>query len=237
MAEPTRTPTAPREWLALGEASRLLGVNPVTLRRWADQGRVEASVTAGGHRRFRRESIEALLTARKPDPYPRERLSEAADAIAGDLHRRIRREEGPARPWQTGLTTAQRTEFRELGQETFNLVIQYVAATKRPERGQLLREAQKTGASYGATASRAGLSLAEAVEAFLFFRSPVLDAIQRHLRRRSADPRTVAAVFREASAAVDEVLVSLVASYRDEAPEPKAEDVTVIRANVQHERS
>jgi hypothetical protein len=73
------------------------------------------------------------------------------------------------------------------------------------------------GALYGAEASRAGLSLAEAVEAFLHFRSPVLDAIAAHLRRRAADVTDVTVANREATAAIDEVLVALVGSYRGQA--------------------
>src|SRR4051794_20639334 len=51
------------ELLALGPASRLVGVDPDTLRRWADDGRVEVSMTPGGHRRFHRRSLERLLRA------------------------------------------------------------------------------------------------------------------------------------------------------------------------------
>ena len=46
-AEPASAPTAPTRgsaddpWLALGAASRLVGVAPDTLRRWADSGKVE----------------------------------------------------------------------------------------------------------------------------------------------------------------------------------------------------
>ncbi|HEX6140807.1 MAG TPA: hypothetical protein VF013_10185, partial [Candidatus Limnocylindria bacterium] len=64
---------------------------------------------------------------------------------------------------------------------------------------------------------RAGLSLAEAVEAFLYYRSPVLDAIASHLRRRSADVTDVTVAYREATAAIDEVLVALVSSHRESA--------------------
>ena len=71
------------------------------------------------------------------------------------------------------------------------------------------------GGLYGAEASRAGLSLAETVEAFLFFRSPVLDAIVGHLRRRSADVAEVTVAFHEANAAIDQVLVTLVGSHRE----------------------
>ena len=49
-----------------GPASRLLGVDPDTLRRWADEGRIEAFTTPGGHRRFDRRELERLLEARHP---------------------------------------------------------------------------------------------------------------------------------------------------------------------------
>jgi excisionase family DNA binding protein len=48
---------AGHDWLSVGPASRLLGVDPDTLRRWADDGRVEAYTTPGGHRRFERQSL------------------------------------------------------------------------------------------------------------------------------------------------------------------------------------
>jgi hypothetical protein len=204
--------------LRLSEASRLAGVDVATMRRWADEGKVDTFRTPGGHRRFVQQSVESLVEARPRDPYPRERLSEAADLISNDVHRRIRRGDARMPPWQTRLTAEQRDEFRHLGHETFNLVIRVVAAAKRPERTARMTEAQRTGALYGAAASAAGLTLAEAVEAFLYFRFPVLEALQNHLRRRSADPRTVAAVFREANAAIDEVLVSLIASHRETTP-------------------
>jgi excisionase family DNA binding protein len=51
--------------LSLGPASRLLGIDPDTLRRWADQGRVASWTTPGGHRRFDRSALERLVTARR----------------------------------------------------------------------------------------------------------------------------------------------------------------------------
>ena len=78
----------------------------------------------------------------------------------------------------------------------------------------LLAEAEKMGGLYGQEASRAGMPLAEAVEAFLYYRSPVLEAIAAHLRRRAADISDVTAAHREATAAIDQVLVALVSSYR-----------------------
>ena len=43
------------------EASRVAGVGPTAIKRWADDGRLRCVKTAGGHRRFRRAELEALL--------------------------------------------------------------------------------------------------------------------------------------------------------------------------------
>ncbi len=69
------------------------------------------------------------------------------------------------------------------------------------------------GGLYGGEASRGGLTLAEAIEAFLYFRSPVLEAIAGHLRRRSAEVNDVTSAYREANQAIDQVLVALVDAY------------------------
>jgi hypothetical protein len=192
-----------------------VGVGPDTLRRWADAGNVQSYQTAGGHRRFLRSSLEALTSTPRRSRYETGRLPDAAATIAGDAHRRMQRTGYAGFPWQSRLTDQQRDDFRRWGQRTFNLVIEYVAAGSRSEREPLLHEAESMGALYGTRASAAGLSLAEAIEAFLFFRSPVLESILAHLRRRVADVSQVTAAVREANAAIDQVLVALVASYRD----------------------
>ena len=51
------------EWLRLGEAASALGVSLNTLRRWSDSGRLVCYRSSGGHRRYRRIDIEALLDA------------------------------------------------------------------------------------------------------------------------------------------------------------------------------
>jgi excisionase family DNA binding protein len=210
---PASNPDDP--WLPLGAASRLVGVGPDTLRRWADSGKVQSFQTPGGHRRFLRSSLEAMINAPRRHRYGVERLVDSAGTIVGDVHRRMQRTGYAGQPWQARLSVEQRADFRRWGQKTFNLVIEYVGAAKRAERTLLLEEAEKMGGLYGAEASRAGLSLAETVEAFLFFRTPVLEAIGAHLRRRAADAADITSAFREASAAIDQVLIALVASHRD----------------------
>ena len=210
---PSADPDDP--WLALGAASRLVGVGPDTLRRWADSGRVQSYQTPGGHRRFLRSSLEAMVNAPRRQRYGMERLPGSAQTMAGELHRRVQRSDAASQPWRAHLSAEQRDEFRRWGQRTFQLVIEYVAASKRSERELLLQEAERMGGLYGSEASEAGLTLAETVEAFLFYRSPVLDAITGHLRRRAAEVSEVTSAFHEANAAIDRVLVALVASHRE----------------------
>jgi excisionase family DNA binding protein len=209
-----RTTDPDDPWLPLTAASRLVGVGPDTLRRWADSGRVQSYTTPGGHRRFLRSSLETMINAPRRHRYEVEQLPDSAQTMAAEVHRRMQRTGYSGQPWQARLSGEQRDEFRRWGQRTFSLVIEYVAATKRTERELLLEEAQRMGALYGAEASRAGLSLAETIEAFLFFRSPVIDAIAGQLRRRAAPLPDVTTAYREANEAIDQVLLSLVSSHR-----------------------
>jgi excisionase family DNA binding protein len=48
------------KWLTLGEAARELNVAQSTLRKWADAKSIPTFLTPGGHRRFRREDLEAF---------------------------------------------------------------------------------------------------------------------------------------------------------------------------------
>jgi hypothetical protein len=176
---------------------------------------VQSYTTPGGHRRFLRSSLETMINAPRRHRYEVEQLPDSAQTMAAEVHRRMQRTGYAGQPWQARLSAEQRGDFRRWGQRTFNLVIEYVAASKKAERELLLEEAQRMGALYGAEASRAGLSLAETIEAFLFFRSPVIDAIAAQLRRRAASTAEVTAANREANEAIDQVLLSLVGSHRE----------------------
>ena len=54
--------TTQDQLISSGDAARMLGVAPTTLLRWATEGKIApALVTPGGHTRWRRSDIEALL--------------------------------------------------------------------------------------------------------------------------------------------------------------------------------
>ena len=48
------------QFLTRSEVSKLLGVSPNTVTRWAREGRLACLVTLGGHHRFDREVVEQL---------------------------------------------------------------------------------------------------------------------------------------------------------------------------------
>jgi len=57
VAAPERVAT---EFLTRSEVSKLLGVSPNTVTRWARERRLPCQVTLGGHHRFDRELVEQL---------------------------------------------------------------------------------------------------------------------------------------------------------------------------------
>jgi putative two-component system response regulator len=59
---------APAELVTLQEAAATAGVSPSTMRRWADEGRVHAVRTAGGHRRFPLDAVRSVAADRGARP-------------------------------------------------------------------------------------------------------------------------------------------------------------------------
>jgi len=55
-------------WLSVKDASALLGVDPSTLRRWSDAGKLPVVVTPGGHRRYAEADIRTLASEGRTDP-------------------------------------------------------------------------------------------------------------------------------------------------------------------------
>lgn len=49
--------------LTSGDVARYFGVSTVTVREWADSGKLASFRTPGGQRRFRREDIDAFIEA------------------------------------------------------------------------------------------------------------------------------------------------------------------------------
>src|SRR6266540_617959 len=54
------TTAAPSDWVSIGHACKLLGVNAATLRQWTASVKLHAYRTPGGHRRFNAAELTAI---------------------------------------------------------------------------------------------------------------------------------------------------------------------------------
>ena len=207
-----RGPTDGSEWVGLGEASRLLGVAPGTLRRWSDNGRVHVFTTPGGHRRFRRSALLRLV----PDDPPDRPSLVTSGVTPSRLARAYRAEARSAAlhmPWLIALDDAQRSWFREHGRELAALLVRYLDAGDPDEGSEQLRAATAEAAAYGRMASGLGVSLGEAVEGFLQFRRPFLHELSAVARRRGFDTANTTELIETADLAMDRLLVASMAAH------------------------
>ncbi len=203
-------------FLTLGAASKKLGVDPDTLRRWADAGKIEVFTTPGGHRRFPRSAVEAML------PRPRARrallsaLGEPPDRVAAELRRRVRSDaaEMSEQEWHARLDERSIQWFRERGRRMGDLLLGYLDTQRRAGRSQFLSQAEALGKEYGIESAKRGLSIGEATQAFLFFRARFMAEIATVARRQTLDASQTTALFEEADRALDGVIVALVEGHR-----------------------
>jgi len=74
---------APAATLSLGQVAQALRISTTTARRWADDGRLGATRTAGGHRRFAASEVRRLLAERgRPQVAPTEPPQRALPQLA-----------------------------------------------------------------------------------------------------------------------------------------------------------
>ena len=189
------------DWLTLKDACELLQVSQVTLRQWADAGHLRVYRTPGGHRRFSREDLLTLTRQPSPPAAP-----ESPERLEGTALRRIRRrlnhEEVARQSWYQSVEEEGRDRMRLFGRRLLSLLLQEPPQRRGSGRRQeILAEALMLGHEYGAEMSERSVPLKDTVEAFIFFRTLVLD---------STNSRSWAPILELA----DRVLVGVVESYQ-----------------------
>lgn len=198
------------QWLTLGQACRLLGVDESTLRRWADAGQVRTFRTPGGHRRFSRSDLDAWLSGRRGHGN-----NQLADIASTRIRRQMHRRAVHDAPWYAGLDSAARERMRELGRRLVALVGDSFA--RRFRRGVAQHTARDLGREYGATLKGAGLSISQAVEAFTFFRRTLEESARKAIETQGASGAEAFEACAQILALADEVLLGMTEHY-DGAP-------------------
>jgi excisionase family DNA binding protein len=196
-------------WLSIDAACQLLGVDQSTLRRWSDSGKVPVFRTPGGHRRYNEDDLKALMQG---ESRPRRRMSRQVltdlsfSGYESDFIRQVR-----SRPWYRAYDASQLEELRSLGRKLVDLAIRSIGG--RADHRQITEEGQAIGRRYGTMSAEAGLSADDAVEAFLFFRYPVIQAMTRFIEEESIPARRSGRIYVEISQFLDQVLVATVSAH------------------------
>lgn len=208
---PARVEPSPAgRWLSLGPASTLLGVDPDTLRRWADEGRVQAWTTPGGHRRFERRSLERLAADRGGGPITPLAALGASPARVTRAYRATYASAGAPL-----AVEADRDAFRRDGRQLVERLLAYLDA-EGDEAARAAAEADATAIvdDLATRLAASGSDLTGAVAQFVAARRPFLAELAGLGRRRSLDPSRLAALYEDASGLLDRLLLRFIDAHR-----------------------
>lgn len=162
------------EWLSLREAADMLGMHPATVRLWADRNELPSRRTSGGHRRFRRSDIEARLRQEaEPKPNPAAQL--LVQSILGRVRFAFTDGTLDTLPWYQHFDEDARMAYRQLGRRLLDLLLR--AVNDHADKEGLLHEAIQLGTEYGSITRKSGVPVADAVRAFLYFRTLIDESV------------------------------------------------------------
>ncbi len=204
--------------LSLGPASRLLGVDPDTLRRWADEGRIDAFTTAGGHRRFHRATVERILEARRHDATIRLATLGATTDRLSRAYRRGYSHGAPGGEVRDAIPSADRDSFRDSGRRLVAALLEHLDAADDAGRDRAEQQAIAVTDELTRQLVASGIGPADAVSLFVASRRPFLTELGVIARRRSLDPERLTAIYDSSSTLLDRLLIRLVSSYPVAAP-------------------
>jgi excisionase family DNA binding protein len=201
-------------WLTIQEACAYLGVDQSTLRRWSDRGKVPVFRTPGGHRRYAEADLKAVVgggpTLHERPRVSRQALTDRSLSSYEDDFLRAARE----RPWFRAYGASTQDEHRQLGRRLVDLAIRHASSpAAAADRESLLEEARQIGAHYGRNSAALGLTASQTVEAFIYFRHPVVRSVTGLIQEQELATRRALRLYAEIIQFLDHVLISTVQAH------------------------
>lgn len=191
----------------------MLGVDPDTLRRWADEGRVPAFTTPGGHRRFERRALERLIAARRTGPAGGlAGLGASPDRLSAAYRRRYGEHHGAGPDPRATVPAADRESFRDLGRKLVDALVRHLDETG-PRRALAERDAVDLAGQLGERLAVHGVPLADGVSMFVSARRPFLAELSVVARRRGVEASRVGEVYDTSTGLLDRLLLAFVAAH------------------------
>jgi excisionase family DNA binding protein len=197
------------DWLSLSEAAEMLGVHPSTVRSWANQGLLPSHRTEGGHRRFRRDDVALWIHTRQNQG----NIEFSAVAQNALKHMRLEISAGKLEQasWYQKLDAEARDQYRQSGR---SLLLGLVGFLSAREASEMDPEARSLGYEYASRGKRFGLSSVEAVNALLFFRNSMIDALVEFYRLAGVrSPQAWANLIKRVQLFTDEIMITLLDTY------------------------
>ena len=196
------------KWLSLSAAAEVLGVHPSTVRNWADQGKIPVHRTQGGHRRFRVSELELWNKSQLADG-----PDEAAVVVQNALgYTRFQISEGllEAEEWYGKLDDAARAAYSMRGRDLMRGLMKYM----RLDADEAKSESHNQGYQHASLSRRYGLTISEAVQAFLFFRNVLLESMLNVYESAViSSPYVWGNMLRKTSAYTDQIMLTLLDTY------------------------
>lgn len=201
-------------WLSIHDACALLGVDQSTLRRWSDAGKVPVFRTPGGHRRYAEADLLAMVgegpAKQERARVSRQTLTDRSLSAYEDDYLRGARE----RRWFRAYGPATQEEHRRLGRRLVDLAVRYAAlGPAAGDRASLLDEGRQIGDRYGRAGATHGLSAVETLEAFLYFRHPVVNTVTGLIEEQELAAKRAIRVFAAIGFFMDQVLVATMEAH------------------------
>jgi len=205
------------EWVSLGEAAKLLGVHPTTVRNWADQGDLPFRRTPGRHRRFNRQVLRDWAAKNNVDDKSSQGSHNAEQLVKYALgHTRYNISESGIQQeaWYAQMSDESIKKFRLFGRNILEALLLHLE--DKYEEGEELAAAQKIGMEYAQLLKQEGMTLPQAVQGYVQFDDFLIESvIQMIAPNMSSAPSEWSDLLRQIKAFTNELLVAITRYYEE----------------------